>query len=246
MKIFIGIDDTDNLESRGTGYRSRQLAAEINASGFGKVVSITRHQLFFNSAIPYTSHNSSACLEVIDGLREKLIEISRQHMIKFGEPGSDVGLCVADESQVDEMVISWGRRAKIEVLTMNEAYDLAKLKGIHLEGLTGLHTGIIGSMAGVGLRKTGEDGRLIWLPGKDFREIKGVLTKTELMAQSLAKNILEVESRSPLTDDALIDTGEWTRPVMYKDQPVILVELVDKEKNMWKVPEKAKIKILSD
>ncbi|PKP23256.1 MAG: ABC transporter substrate-binding protein [Bacteroidetes bacterium HGW-Bacteroidetes-21] len=246
MKIYIGIDDTDNLESRGTGYRSRQLAAELNVSGFGKVVGITRHQLFFNSAIPYTSHNSSACLEVIAGVREKLIEISRQHMITFGEPGSDVGLCVADETQVNETVMKWGQRAKVEVLTMEEAYQLAKSTGIYLEGLTGLHTGIIGSMAGVGLRVTGTDGRLIWLPGKDFREIKGVLSKKELLDQSLAKNILNLANMKPVDDFALIDTGEWMRPVMHENQAVILVESENVEKNTWKVPEKAKIKMLSD
>ena len=60
---FIGIDDTDNLESRGTGFRARQLAQDLQAAGIARLRGITRHQLCVSPEIPYTSHNSSACLE---------------------------------------------------------------------------------------------------------------------------------------------------------------------------------------
>ena len=64
MRCLIGIDDTDNLESRGTGFRARQLGGRLAEAGLGKVRGITRHQLFVHPSIPYTSHNSSACLDV--------------------------------------------------------------------------------------------------------------------------------------------------------------------------------------
>ena len=54
MRILLGIDDTDNLESRGTGYRARQLARSIEAENLGVLKGITRHQLFFDRRIPYT------------------------------------------------------------------------------------------------------------------------------------------------------------------------------------------------
>jgi hypothetical protein len=44
MKLLIGIDDTDNLESRGTGYRVRQLANWLAENQLG-AQRITRHQL---------------------------------------------------------------------------------------------------------------------------------------------------------------------------------------------------------
>ena len=47
MRILIGIDDTDNKDSRGTGYNSRQLAAAIESNNLGKVHGITRHQYLF-------------------------------------------------------------------------------------------------------------------------------------------------------------------------------------------------------
>lgn len=63
---LIGLDDTDNLESRGTGFRARQMAEHLESSKCGLIATgITRHQLLVDPRIPYTSHNSSACISVI-------------------------------------------------------------------------------------------------------------------------------------------------------------------------------------
>ncbi len=53
---LIGIDDTDNLESRGTGFRARQLAQQLQQRGLARLRGVTRHQLFVSPEIPYTSH----------------------------------------------------------------------------------------------------------------------------------------------------------------------------------------------
>lgn len=49
MQILIGIDDTDNLESRGTGHCARQLGLSLVASNLIELQSITRHQLLVDS-----------------------------------------------------------------------------------------------------------------------------------------------------------------------------------------------------
>ena len=54
-KYLFGIDDTDNKFSRGTGFRARHLSSLINQELLGDVLSITRHQLYVHSDIPYTS-----------------------------------------------------------------------------------------------------------------------------------------------------------------------------------------------
>ena len=64
MRYLIGVDDTDNLESRGTGHRVRQLANCLAQQELAQPLGITRHQLLVDPRIPYTSHNSSACLLV--------------------------------------------------------------------------------------------------------------------------------------------------------------------------------------
>ncbi len=63
--ILIGIDDTDNDTSPGTGRLARDLAAECCQRGMS-LKSVTRHQFLLDPAIPYTSHNSGACI-ALDG-----------------------------------------------------------------------------------------------------------------------------------------------------------------------------------
>ena len=61
MNIFICIDDTDNLESIGTGEVLEELMAALDAQQLAQCSFVTRHQLFIHPDIAYTSHNSSMC-----------------------------------------------------------------------------------------------------------------------------------------------------------------------------------------
>lgn len=61
MKFYLCIDDTDNLNSIGTGTIAEQILKKIIEKGFGPCSLVTRHQLFIHPDIPYTSHNSSMC-----------------------------------------------------------------------------------------------------------------------------------------------------------------------------------------
>ena len=63
MKVLIAIDDTDNLETPGTGHLASDLIDLLEKEGLGKGSPITRHQLYVHEDIPYTSHNSSMCFE---------------------------------------------------------------------------------------------------------------------------------------------------------------------------------------
>ena len=60
MNIFIGLDDTDNKESRGTGHLARVIAE--NLAEQYEVVGVTRHQLLFDPRVPYTAKNSCAAV----------------------------------------------------------------------------------------------------------------------------------------------------------------------------------------
>ena len=57
MIVFIGMDDTDNRESRGTGHLARTAAERLSAQY--DVLGVVRHQLFFDPRVPYTKNNSS-------------------------------------------------------------------------------------------------------------------------------------------------------------------------------------------
>ncbi|KUK59679.1 MAG: tRNA(Ile2) 2-agmatinylcytidine synthetase [Methanoculleus marisnigri] len=52
MTLYLGIDDTDTRESRGTGRLARTIAAELARSY--TVTGVTRHQLFVHPASPPT------------------------------------------------------------------------------------------------------------------------------------------------------------------------------------------------
>ena len=95
MNLLIGIDDTDNLESRGTGFRVRQLANWLAENELAIPKGITRHQLHVDPQIPYTSHNSSACLSAETEHVEDVWEACREYLLRESALGSDAGLCLA-------------------------------------------------------------------------------------------------------------------------------------------------------
>lgn len=246
MRLLIAIDDTDNLESRGTGWRSRQLARLLELEGGANAISVTRHQLLVHPNIPYTSHNSSACLEIESSDKQKMIDLSRDFLLKESAEGSDAGLCVIDKSSVHPEIETWGKRAKMEVLTMTEAYDLAKKHGLFLEGLTGEKTGIIGSMAGVGLHSDGNDGRFLLLGKVDLREYKGIMTAVDLKKMSGIDEIREKEKNIFASDFERIDLGDWMRPILINKKAVLFVEHTLSTNCEWKVANKTLLKQLSN
>jgi hypothetical protein len=181
--IFLGIDDTDNLDSRGTGWLARQIAVDLKADF--QLIGVTRHQLLVDSRIPYTSHNSSAALELQISTStdlDQLFERVRHILLGGYQIGSDPGLCLAGESQASQLSV-FGQRAKREVVTQTEARQLASHYGVRLVGLGGTEDGVIGALAAVGLSASGVDGRYL-LVGRS-RDIFGPQPVSELLASGI-------------------------------------------------------------
>ena len=164
MKVLICIDDTDNLESRGTGELAENLASEIQNRKWGHCEFVTRHQLLVHPDIPYTSHNSSMCFSA--NIEEQhlptLVERAKKFLMEESAPGSDPGLAIAVLERLSDKaaLIDFGRRAKQDVLKKQDAYNLAAAHGIHLSEHGGTGQGVIGALAGIGLRMSGNDGRI--------------------------------------------------------------------------------------
>ncbi len=163
MKILISIDDTDNRETRGTGHLAEDLCKEIEGNGLGRCSSISRHQLYVHKDIPYTSHNSAMCFETTlnNGEIDGVIKLGQHMLEKESAEGSDPGLCVValDSIISQERLIEFGRDAKQKVLTKDDAYSLSVQLGLHLSEHGGTGQGVIGALAGIGLRLSGNDGR---------------------------------------------------------------------------------------
>jgi hypothetical protein len=240
MNLLIGIDDTDNLESRGTGYYARQLANWLTENDLVHPGGITRHQLLVDSRIPYTSHNSSACLSVETAFIPRVWDACCEYLLRVGAPGSDVGLCLAQPEQISEEILDFGQRAKLEVLTAGEAQQIASDFRIQLAGLTGTGGGIIGALAAVGLRQAGDDGRFLWLPG--LRELRGEYPVAQICADGHIDRVCTVDGMD-LTPETRVDVGEWVRPVLRGGQATLYVEQQNQE---WFSLSKERIKSLSD
>ena len=115
-KLFVGIDDTDTLESRGTGHLAREVAAALAANL--AVLGVTRHQLLVDPRVPYTAKNSSAAIVLGPNGRLDPADVMarvRAVMREHFNPGSDPGLCVA--AHVPAEVTAFGRRVQRDVVT---------------------------------------------------------------------------------------------------------------------------------
>ena len=240
MHYLLVIDDTDNLESRGTGHRVRQLADWLAENQLASPLGITRHQLLVDPQIPYTSHNSSACLSVETENPNDVWEASREFLLRESAQGSDAGLTLAKWDSINECVLSFAKRAKIAVLTMLEAEQTASQSQIRCEGLTGTHGGIIGALSAIGLHRAGNDGRFLWLPG--LRELKGKYPVSEIYTKGHVDRVCTL-SDVDLHTKTIVDVGEWIRPILRDGKATLYVEEINHE---WHIISKEYIKKLSN
>lgn len=162
-RLFLAIDDTDNLNSAGTGHVLEGFRDLLAARGI-ETQAISRHQLYFHEDVPYTSHNSSMCTEMVvpKDIVPEIIELASGHLADSFVDGSDPGLCAACADDIPNIaaLIAYGRRGKSSLLTKDEAYSLAKEQNIHLSEHGGTGDGVVGALAGVALRISGFDGRI--------------------------------------------------------------------------------------
>lgn len=222
MTVYIAMDDTDNLESRGTGRLARSVGTAL-AENF-RVFGITRHQLYVNEAIPYTSHNSCAVIHLPDAVESDIPDIfsqAREMMLDDFIEGSDPGLAVADASRISPALMAFGRDAKSTVLTQEKARTLAKNLGIRLEGLGGTEDGVIGSMAGLGLACAGNDGRFLQI-GR-IREITGPAEVPDLLAAGL-DGIYTLDGRAVTSGFVRTDAGKSVKPCPVGGKIILFVE----------------------
>lgn len=234
MRILVAIDDTDNLESKiGTGKRAAQLIDLLEERGWGQAEVITRHQLLVDPAIPYTSHNSAMCFafDLAAGRLPDLIELSADYLAANSDPGSDPGLCVTEVEKLAApgRLIAFGYRAKEQVLSKTDAYDLAHELDIHLSEHGGTGQGVVGSLAGIGLRLSGSDGRL---RGKlQYSGSDEVTSVGELRRQTGVDLVKSLDGRHIMADDEQVRLGETLKGVMLLGQQVLLVYPTEKPFN---------------
>lgn len=229
MKIYVGFDDTDNITAdRGTGKLARWFEKELPEGC--RMEGVVRQQLLIDERIPYTSHNSSACVIIeapdaswVTSLTDRAIRHLRCHSLE----GSDPGLCIAcGENGSLVSLIAFGRTCTSRVVTQREALEAARKS--HLSGHGGTNDGIIGAAAAVGLTVSGWSGRFIEY-GK-LRKFPDPIRVKELERSNIVVVSNDRDARVPAPED-MVQTKGWLRPRLWGNRAVLLV--TPKEEGVW-------------
>jgi tRNA(Ile2) C34 agmatinyltransferase TiaS len=221
MRVFVGFDDTDVKESKyGTGKLVRWFQSRLPEGC--RCEGVVRQQFLVCDDIPYTSHNSAACmvLEVpAPDLLASLVERAVQHIETHAADGSDPGLCVAREDHPAlSDLMAFGRRCTYAVATQAEA--LRRADGAHLSAHGGTNDGIIGAAAAVGLTASGWSGRYIEFG--DLRSAPETMTVSEIQGQNIEVVAEDRDAPIPAPEDRVL-THRWLRPRLLGHRPVLLV-----------------------
>lgn len=230
MRILIAIDDTDTMkvegiEVRGTGELASMIQQAIEEQGWGSCEPITRHQLLVHPDIPYTSHNSSMCFqaEIDPDCLKQLIAYCSDFLVRESAADADPGLCIVDVERLSRpgWLISFGFMAKNQVLSKEEAYDLAEMLGVHLSEHGGTGQGVIGALAGAGLRLSGNDGRF---KGKiRIKSETGVMTVGEICSARHIDMVKSLEDGLILADHELVILGDSAKTILMDGKAVLPV-----------------------
>ena len=223
--MIIGLDDTDMPGTPGTNQLARQIADAL-PDGFAFDV-VLRHQLLFDERIPYTSKNGSASIGVPGDATlspAELADFLRERVRAFAPAGSDPGLCIVDappRAEVPEDVISFARRCQRQPVRQEDAMALARAHGIVLEPLGGTGDGVIGALAAVGLRASGEDGRVVHRPGWPWPD---PFSGEQPVSAVLASGVDEIRAPTGTVTDGVVDVGKHLRPSFRGGRVVLFVE----------------------
>lgn len=232
-RFVIGIDDTnDDPDGGGTSKLARDWADAIEAEGFGTQHGVTRHQLWQSPKIEATSHNRALAIAIET---ERNVLDVEDHVVDFvranADTSSNPGIAVFSRHTDMPHALAFGRRAQQELLKLADAERYSTESNVSLRGLGGNRMGMIGALAAVGLHTGGKDGLFIQLAG--IRELEGRITAGQIRERSALQHIVDEDTGEELDRDDLVDTGNWVRPRMTEDQPVLLTRRSPDEKKLW-------------
>lgn len=214
--IYIGMDDTDMPDTRGTGQLARHIAGCL--AEHSEVRGVSRHQLLRDPRVPMTKNNSANVIHLKNTARtpEELFEEVRALMLEQFIQGSDPGLCVL--TRPHPAPTHFGERAKRELVTQADATDAYTEAGAIANVLRGSGDGLIGAVAGVGLASTGNDGRFVQIAR--IRELTGSVSVADVIAAGVAR--VETLDGVPV-EEGTISGCEKLRPELCNGAPVIIV-----------------------
>ena len=230
-RVLVGIDDTDNPASPGTGWLAQSLLKELVSQRLGEALGATRHQLLQDPRVPYTSHNSSACLALatsdapdLDAIEQCAAQFLRDNAAEGSDPG--LAIVATDLAQADREALSeFGFAVKREIIDQATARALAPEHGVRLSGHGGTEDGVIGALAAIGLHLHGSDGFFLWTPGiRDMHA--GWCSYQHLITTLPVDDARTLDGHRP-TPDTIVEVGPWIRPLLLGGHVVLLLERIE-------------------
>ena len=172
---------------------------------------------------------------------QSFIALAQAILSEESAPGSDPGLCVVMvDALVDPaLLIAFGQRAKKYVLTKEDAYAVAGKLRVHLSEHGGTGQGVIGALAGAGLRLTGNDGRL---QGQERLPMAagGTAMVAEILSQTKVELVRSLDGLV-MAPEARVFVGDWLKLVLLDNKAVLLVRW-DEERSRWRACSKQELK----
>jgi hypothetical protein len=220
--FYLGIDDTGPPGKSGSSQTALALGLHLQARKLVRLVHVSAHALVPAAEVPHSSLNHAYCL-TLEGETQQLREIdmeSRVYLMHNAAAGANPGFALAPRELVNERILNWGKACQMMLLERREALDLARSQGITSAGFTGSGSGVIGALAAVGLRSSGSDGWITWLPG--LPDLKGVMTFSEILRISTFDYVKSLHGRTPDFRDR-IRLGEQVMPLLYNDHSLLLL-----------------------
>jgi tRNA(Ile2) C34 agmatinyltransferase TiaS len=223
MEFLVGLDDTDSLESdHGTGRASRELATQLVTDHDIEYRGSVRQQFLLDPRVPYTTHNSAACLVLFadEPPLSDVIEDAGTYLTEIKADVADPGLCVVRTADVPDTVSAFGRRAQEAVVDKQTAYDIAETVGdeLFLDEYGGTGDGVIGALGAVGLTAAGDSGRYIGYG--DIREYGEQVAVERLREDGIT---VSATDGARIPDGEVVNTHDWVRPERRDGRPVLRV-----------------------
>jgi hypothetical protein len=172
---------------------------------------------------------------------DRFIDHAARFLKRESAPGSDPGLCVATLEGLlqPERLVDFGFSAKKQVLDKKAAYTLAQELGVHLSEHGGSGQGVVGALAGAGLRLGGNDGRL---KGRlQFSEAPGSVPVHALLAHPQVEEVRTPDGVLPDGDD-LVRLDDKVKTVLLDGKSVLLLAPAEGEAARWRTFSRRELK----
>ncbi len=235
MNVYFALDDSRRTDGGGAGETLSEIIHAIEDQGWGHCKLPSRHRLYPHPETGCKKHNTarsfSADIEAqyLDGFMEYAVRL----ILSYETPGSNAGIAVAIPEQMEDFteLTDYAYRAKEGLVTREEVLILAGRPGLYVQALSGNGIGIIGALAAVGLRITGNDGqfrgKLILGTGEGY-----IATAADIIRNTYVEKIKNMEMED-VGDNESVRMGEKVKVVLLDNKYTLMVFPTDKDFPKW-------------